>query len=54
VKLQLKERCRASVTEHATVVVPVGNALPDAGEQLIEKGAVPPETRGSSKVTSTG
>ena len=53
-KLQLNVCCRASVIEQATVVVPTGNAEPDAGEQLTDNGWAPPETFGSSNVTRTG
>jgi len=37
-----------------TVVVPTANSEPDAGEQLLVIGAVPPLTVGASKVTFTG
>ena len=53
-KLQLNVCCRASVIEQATLVVPTGNAEPDAGEQLTDNGWAPPETFGSSNVTRTG
>ena len=43
----------ASTAVQVMLVVPTGNIDPDAGEQLAETGAVPPETVGA-KVTATG
>lgn len=52
-KLHEKDCWRASVIVQATVVVPTGNAVPDAGEQLIDSGCAALATCGSVNVTGT-
>jgi hypothetical protein len=43
----------ASTTLQTTVVVPIGNAVPEAGEQLTDSGWTPPVACGSGNTTRT-
>ena len=44
----------ASVTVHATVVVPIGNAAPEAGEHAKLNGKTPPDACGCENAIRTG
>jgi hypothetical protein len=45
---QLAVTRAASLAVQVTGVVPIGNWVPEEGEQTVETGAVPPVTIGSS------
>jgi hypothetical protein len=53
VKPQVARCAAASVAVQVTGVVPTGNAVPLAGEQVTAIGAVPPKATGVANVTGT-
>src|SRR5262245_27095184 len=54
VKLQEDDSLSASGTLHATVERPIGNDVPDPGEQANDNGSTPPDACGCANVTRTG
>jgi hypothetical protein len=54
VKLQFTESINASVTTHATFVIPIGKAAPDGGEHAKLNGRTPPDAWGWAKAMRTG
>src|SRR4029450_2230175 len=53
-KLQFTESINASVTVHATLVIPIGKAAPDGGEHAKLNGSTPPDACGWANVMRTG
>src|SRR6188474_1441254 len=54
VKPQFTDSISASVTVHATAVVPIGNVAPEAGEHEKLNGSTPPDACGWANVMRTG
>ena len=53
-KPHVPDRPRESVAVQVTRVVPSGNAVPDAGAQVVVTGALPPAATGVSNATTGG